>query len=189
VAAFGPLGEHVAAHSGVVDLVVELGQLLVPVGDVFAVRFGGVALGLGVGAGLDPPQLLVGGVVGCDDRLALEVPAFAALCSAEILGAFGARRADGGEGVPARYEHGFGLPGGQVGAPELHRSDARAVLERQVLDYVSGQRHRQPLSPCLVPPCGVGHPASPPFPLSSVVRSQRSAQPQSRHSTSWTGSP
>jgi hypothetical protein len=45
---------------------------------------------LGVGACLDPPHLLVGGVVGFDDRLLVEVPAFPALSGPEVLRAFGA---------------------------------------------------------------------------------------------------
>ena len=88
--------------------------------------------------------------------LVVEVPAFAALRGPQGLGPFGAGRADRGEGVPAGDEHWFGLAGVQVGAAELDRADAAAVLDGQVADDVAGQRHGQPLCSGR----GLGHSAS-----------------------------
>jgi hypothetical protein len=124
-----PNGEYVAAHPGVVDLLVQFGQQLVQVGGIVAACFGRVVHHLGVGAFLDPPQLSVGRVVRLDHWLALEVPALPALRGTQILGPFGARWADAREGVPAGHQHRLCLPRGQVGAPQLDRPDTGPVVD------------------------------------------------------------
>ena len=111
-----PGGQHVAAHPGPGDLLVQVPDRRVVLGGVLARGVGLVAATLGVGAQLDPHALFVVGVVGLDDGLVVEVPAFPALRRAQGLGPFGAGGADRGEGVPAGDEHGFGLAGVQVGA-------------------------------------------------------------------------
>ena len=111
---------------------------------------------LGVGTEFDPHALFVVGVVGLDDGLAVEVPALAALGRPQSLGSFGAGRADGREGVPARDEDGFGLAGVQVGAAQLDRPHASAVVDGELAHDVTGQRHGQPLRPGL----GLCHSAS-----------------------------
>jgi len=55
VPALGPCGQHVAAHPGFVDLLVQVGEFFVPAGHVFAAYLVGVPGGLGVGACLDQP--------------------------------------------------------------------------------------------------------------------------------------
>jgi hypothetical protein len=60
--------------------------------------------------------------------LVLEVPAFPALRGAQGLVSVGAGRADRGQGVPARDEHGVLLAGVEVGAAQLDRADADAGL-------------------------------------------------------------
>ena len=50
-----------------------------------------------------------------------------------------------GQGVPARDEHLLNVAGVEIGAAELDRADARAVLDGQVLDHLPGQRHGHPL--------------------------------------------
>ena len=111
-----PGGQHVAAHPGPGDLLVQVPDRRVVLGGVLAAGVGLVAVTLGVGAQFDPHALFVVGVVGLDDGLVVEVPAFPALRRAQGLGSFGAGRADRGEGVPAGDEHGFGAAGVQVGA-------------------------------------------------------------------------
>src|SRR5208283_5332861 len=61
----------------------------------------------------------------------------------------GAGRAHAGEGVPAGHEHLFHGAGVEIGAAQLYRADARAVLDGQVLDDLAGQRHGQPFGPRL----------------------------------------
>jgi hypothetical protein len=100
---------------------------------------------LNLSAFLDPHALLVVRRVGLDDRFVVEVPAFAALGSAQRPLSFRARGTDGGESVPARDEHLLGLPGVQVSAAELDRAHAPAVRDGQLADNITGQRHRQPL--------------------------------------------
>ena len=68
-------------------------------------------------------------------------------------------------------------PGVQVGAAQLDRADARAVLDGQVQDHLAGQRHRHPFRPGR-PGGSFGH-WSPPSASSPV---QVSAQPHRRHS-------
>ena len=106
-----------------------------------------VAHGLGLGPLFDPPLLVLGRRVRLDDRFGLQVPAFPALRGPQRLGAFRARRAHRGQGVPARDEHLLDGPGGYVGAAQLHRADAGAVLDGQVADDLAGQRHREPFGP------------------------------------------
>ena len=142
-----PGREHVAAYPGVGDFVVQFGDELVQVGRVLPVAGGLVPEPLCFGALLDPPALVIAGGVRLDDRFGLEVPAFLALCRPQRPGPFRARRAHAGEGVPAGHQHLLYLAGVEVGAAQLHRPDARTVLDGQVLDDVTGQRHRQPLSP------------------------------------------
>ena len=102
----------------------------VQVGDVLLVRVGLVAHGLGLGALLDPPLLVLGGRVGVDDRLGLQVPAFPALRGPEGLGPLGAGRADRGEGVPAGHEHLLDGAGVEVGPAQLHRAGCRRRARR-----------------------------------------------------------
>ena len=155
-----PVGCHLAAHPGPADFLIEFGEQLVQVLGVFPGSRGLVAAGLDLGAVLDPPLLVVGGGVGLEVGFAVEVPAFAALRGAQVLGPFGARRADRGEGVPAGDEHLLGFAGGQVGAAQLDRADAAAVLDGDVFNDVTGQRHGHPLRPCRL--ASLGHRPSPP---------------------------
>ena len=138
-------------------------------------RLGLVAGLLGFGAHRHPPLLVVGGRVRGQVGFVLEVPAFPALGSAQGPGPLGAGRADMGQGVPARDEHLVHLAGVEVGAAELDRADAGAVLDGQVLDHLPGQRHGHPLRPgrlggrfghwltsaCVVSGPGVGPAAQP----------------------------
>ena len=157
---YRPGGEHVAAHPRVGDFLVEFGGQLVQVAGVLPAVGGLVAHGLRLGAFLDPPLLVVGGFVRVDDRLVVQVPAFPALRGPQIPGAFRARRAYRGQGVPARDQDLLHRPGPQVGAAQLHRADAGAVLNGQVPDDFPGQRHRQPFGPGL-PRAGLGHQSPP----------------------------
>jgi hypothetical protein len=95
----------------------------------------------------DCDPLVFSGRVGVDDGFVVEVPAFAALRGAQDPGPFGARRADRGQGVPARDEDLLDMAGVDVGAAQLDRSQAGAVLGGQVLDHGAGQRQRHPLGP------------------------------------------
>ena len=151
-----PVREHVAAHPRVGDLLVQLADPLVQLGRVEAFVGEGVPVGLRLGAVGDQGPLLPGGRVGVDDGFVVEVPAFAALGGAQDPGAFGARRADRGQGVPARDEDLLDVAGVDLGAAQLHRPLAGAVLGGQVLDHVPGQRHRHPLRP-RPPPVRPGH--------------------------------
>jgi hypothetical protein len=162
-----PGREHVAAHPDVGDFGVQLGDELVQVAGVLPVAGGLVAEGLGVGAGLDPPPLVLGSRVGVGDGFVLEVPAFPALRRPQRLRPFRARRAHRGEGVPARDEYLLDLAGVEVGAAQLHRPDARAVLDGQILNDLPGQRHGHPLRPRRPPRAFVGH-WSPPSASSPV---------------------
>ena len=83
-----PVGCHLAAHPGAVDFLVQFGEQLVQVLGVFAERRGLVAAGLDVGALLDPPFLVIGGGVGLEVGFMVEVPAFAALRGAQVLGPY-----------------------------------------------------------------------------------------------------
>jgi hypothetical protein len=141
----GPVRENFAAYSRAGDLLVQVADQRVIFACVSSGRLGAVAPLLGLGAFLDPHALLVVRRVWLDDRFGFEVPAFAALGSAQCPLAFGARGADGGEGVPARDEHLLGLPGFKVGAAELDGAHAPAVLDGQLADNITGQRHGQPL--------------------------------------------
>ena len=117
------VGCHVAAHPSAVDLFIEFAEQLVQVLAVLPRSHGTVTLGLDVGALLDPPLLVMGGRVGLEVGFTVEVPAFAALRGAQVLGAFGARRADARRGcarrapVPVRFRRwpgqcGAAAPGG-----------------------------------------------------------------------------
>jgi hypothetical protein len=150
------IGQDVAAQAGSGDFLVQLGGQLVQLAGVVPGGVGLVALLLGLGAVLHPHPLLVVGRAGGDDGLCVEVPALPALRRPQCLGPFGARRADGGKGVPAWHEYLFGLPGVQVGAAQLYGADAAAVGDGQVADGLAGQWHGQPLCPGLA----WGHSAS-----------------------------
>jgi hypothetical protein len=104
--------------------------------------------------------LVIGGRVGLEVGFMVEVPAFAALRGAQVLGPFGTGRADRGESVSAGHEHLLGFAGGQVGAAQLHRADAAAVLDGYVFNDVTGQRHGHPLRPHHL--AGPGHRPPPP---------------------------
>jgi hypothetical protein len=93
---------------------------------------------LHLGAVGDRGPLFRGGRVGFDDGFAVQVPAFAALRGPEQLGSFGAGRADRGQGVPARDQDLLDVAGVEVGAAELDRALAGAVLGGQVLDHGPG---------------------------------------------------
>jgi hypothetical protein len=136
-----------AADTGIGDLVVQFGDQLVKVGWV-ASGCGGLVAGLlGLGPLGDPPLLVLGSRVRLEIRLVLEVPAFLALRHPQRLSPLGTSRAHRREGVPAGDKHCVGLAGVQVAAAQLDRADARAVLDGQVADNLSGQRHGQPLRP------------------------------------------
>ena len=124
-----PVRGYLPADPGPGDLFIEFGDQRVEVGGVLVVVGGLVAGLLGLGAEHDPPLLVVGGRVRGQVGFVLEVPAFPALRGPQGPGPFGAGRADVAEGVPARDEHLLGLAGVQVGAAELDRADARAVLD------------------------------------------------------------
>ena len=137
-----PGREHVASHPGVADLLVQLADPLVQLCGVEAFGGQGVPVGLGLGPVSDVGLLLVVGRVRLDDRLVIQVPAFAALCGAQQPGPFGARRADRGEGVPAGDEDLLDVAGVDVGAAQLDRPQAGAVLGGHFFDHVPGQRCR-----------------------------------------------
>ena len=151
-----PVREHVPAHPGVGDLLVQLADPLLQLSRVEAFVGERVPVGLGLGAVGDQGPLLGGGRVGVDDGLVVEVPAFAALGGPQDPGAFGAGRADRGQGVPAGDEDLLDMAGVDLGAAQLHRPLAGAVLGGQVLDHIPRQRHRHPLRPC-PPPVRPGH--------------------------------
>jgi hypothetical protein len=104
----------------------------------------------------DPVALQVVRVVRLDDGFVVEVPAFAALGSAQRLGPLGARRAHGAEGVPARDQYTVGPAGIEVGSAKLHRADAAAVLDRELAHHIAGQRRGEPFGTCT----GLGHSVS-----------------------------
>ena len=137
-----PGREHVAAHPGVGDLLVQLADPLVQLCGVEAFGGQGVPVGLRLGPVGDPGPLLVVGRVRLDDRLVVQVPAFAALRGAQQPGPFGARRAHRGEGVPAGDEDLLDVAGVDVGAAQLDRPQAGAVLGGHLFDHVPGQRRR-----------------------------------------------
>ena len=143
--------EYVASHPGVGDVFVELVNPLVQLLCVEAFTGEGVPVGLHLGPVSDQCPMLLGGRVRVDDRFMVEVPAFAALGGPQDPGAFGAGRADRGQGVPARDEDLLDVAGVDFGAAQLHRPLARAVLGGQVLDHVPGERHRHPFRPCPSP--------------------------------------
>jgi len=149
-------GQDVAAHPGPGDFLVQFGGQFVQLAGVLSCCLGVVVLLLGLGAVLHPHPLLVVGGAGGSDGLGVEVPALPALRRPQGPGPLGARRADGGEGVPARHKYLFGLAGVQVGAAELDGADAAAVGDGQVADGVAGQWHGQSLCPGLA----WGHSAS-----------------------------
>jgi hypothetical protein len=138
----------------------EFGEQLVQVLGVIPGSRGEVTLGLDLGTVLDPPLLVIGGRVGLEVGFAVEVPAFAALRGAQVLGPFGARRAHAGEGVSRRAPAPARFAGGQVGAAQLHGADTAAVADRDVFNDVTGQRHCHPLRPCRL--AGLGHRPPPP---------------------------
>ena len=139
---------------------VELRGQFVQVAGVLPAVGGLVAHRLRLGPFLDPPLLVLGGLVRVDDRFVVQVPAFPALRGPQGPGAFRARRAHGGQGVPARDQDLLHRPGAQVGAAQLHGADAGAVLDGQVPDDFTGQRHRQPFGPGR-PACRSGSPLTP----------------------------
>jgi hypothetical protein len=76
----------------------------------------------------DRGPLVLAGRVRVDDRFVIEVPAFAALRGPQGPGPLGAGRADRGQGVPAGDEDLLDVTGVDVGAAELDRAQAGAVL-------------------------------------------------------------
>ena len=142
-----PRGKDRAAHPGVGDLLVQLADPLVQLGGVEAFGGQGVPVGLRLGPVGDPGPLLVVRRVRLHDRLVVQVPAFAALRGAQQPGPFGAWRAHRGQGVPARDEDLLDVAGVDVGAAQLDRPQAGAVLGGHLFDHVPGQRRRQPLCP------------------------------------------
>ena len=153
--------EHVPAHPRRRDLAVEFGGQLVQVAGVLSVVVGLVAHRLGLGAFFDPPALVVGRRVRFDDRLGLEVPAFPALGRPQRLARSAHAGHTLGESVPARDKHLLHRPGAEIGAAQLHRADASAVLDGQVLDDPAGQRHREPFGPRGLAGAGLGHQSPP----------------------------
>ena len=83
-----PVGVHVAAHPGAADFLIEFGEQLVQVLGVVPGTRGTVTLGLDLGTVLDPPLLVIGGGVGLEVGFMVEVPAFAALRGAQVLGPY-----------------------------------------------------------------------------------------------------
>ena len=96
--------QHLSAHAGVGDLLVQLAVERIQLGRVLVLVPGPVTLGLGLGPLLDQPALPVVRIVRVNDRLMIEMPAFPALGRPERPGTFGARSADRGQRVPARNE-------------------------------------------------------------------------------------
>jgi hypothetical protein len=135
------------ADARLCDLVVELGDELVKVGGVLPGRGGLVAVPLGLGAQGDPPLLVLAGRAGGEAGFVLEVPAFPALGGAQGLGPLRARRAYRVQRAPARHQDGLRLAGFLVGAAQLDRPDARAVLDGHVPKHVTSQRHGHPVGP------------------------------------------
>lgn len=85
--------EDVAPHACGVDLLVQAGDDGVQLGGVVAGPFGGITLGLDVGAELDESALFLVGLVGCDGGFGVDGPALAALGHPELPVPFGAGRA------------------------------------------------------------------------------------------------
>jgi hypothetical protein len=77
--------------------------------------------------------------------LVVEMPAFPALLSAQSPRPFGARRAHCRQGRPARDHHLLPLAPRCANAAQLHRADARTMLDRDRLDDITRQRLRHPL--------------------------------------------
>jgi hypothetical protein len=140
-----PVRQDVAAYPGVRHLGVEFGGQFVEVVRVGPGLVSVVAHLLGFAAQHRPPLLHVIWFVGVEGRFCVQVPALAALSSAERLGPLGTRRAGVGERVTARDQDLGHLACIQVGAPQLNGPDATAMLDRQIAHDVSSQRHRQPL--------------------------------------------
>jgi len=95
---------------------VQLADALVELVRVEAFAGQGVPVGLRLGAAGDRGPLVLAGRGRVDDGFVLEVPAFAALGGAQQPGAFGAGRADRGQGVPARDQDLLDVAGVDVGA-------------------------------------------------------------------------
>ena len=128
----------------VVDQFIQLGGVLPGVGRA-------VPVGLGLGAVLDPHGLFVVGR-GCGrDGLGVQVPPFPALAGAQVLGPFRARRAHAGQRGTAGHEDLVHLAGVGVGAAELDRAQARAVVRRRP----SGPHRGQSDGPSSRPGCQV----------------------------------
>src|SRR5262249_10080717 len=118
----------VAAQPRTLDFVVEGGDQLIQLAGVLFAVGGVIPVSLGLGAVLDPHRLhLIRWRRGWN-RFGVQVPAFPALGGPELLGSFRARRADAGEGGPARDEHLVYFAGDGVGAAELDRAHAGAVV-------------------------------------------------------------
>ena len=129
------------------DLGVELGDELVKIGSLISRSSDQIAGLLGLGPLGDPPLLVFGRRVWLDVGFVLEVPAFPALGGAQGLGPFRAGRAYRVQGAPARDQHGLCLAGLAVGAAQLDRADARAVLHGHLAEHVTGHWHGHPVGP------------------------------------------
>jgi hypothetical protein len=151
--------EDIAADPGVGDLLVQLADPLVQLVSVEVLSGQGIPVGLCLSPVGDAGLLLVVGRVWFDDRFVVQVPAFAALRGAEQPGSFGAWRADRGEGVPAGDEDLLDVAGVDVGAAQLDRPQAGAVLGGYLFDHVPGQRRCQPFCPGLAVSRRPGHQA------------------------------
>ena len=136
-----------AADTGPGNLEVELADQRVIVSHVVAAASARSRLHLGLGAQGQPVLLRLIGRGRAGVGFVLEMPALPALRDAQRLGPFGARRADAGQGRPARYHHLLGLAGHGVGAAQLDRAQAPAAGFGDLPDRVTGQRHRHPLGP------------------------------------------
>ena len=126
-----------AAKPGIGDLLVQLADPLVQLASVQTFTGEGVPVGLRLGPVGDRGPLVFGGRGGVDDGFVVEVPAFAALRGPQDPGPFGARRADRGQGVPARDEDLLDVAGADVGAAQLDRPQAGAVLGSQIPDHLA----------------------------------------------------
>jgi len=148
--------QHLAPHAAAGDFVVQFAGELVQFARVLSVGFGAVTACLCGGAPFDPHALQLVRVVRLEDGFVVEVPARAALGRPQGLGAFGAGRAYGREGVPAGDEDLFLASGAQVGLAELDRADAAAVVDGELAHHVAGEWCGQ----ALCAGAGLGHSVS-----------------------------
>ena len=142
-----PRGQHPTAESSIGDRLVKLADPLIQLTRIEAFAGQEVPAFLRLGPLGDQRPLVLGSRVRVDDGFVVQVPAFAALRGPQDPGPLGAGRAYRRQGVPARNQNLLDVAGVDLGPAQLHRPQAGAVLGGQILDHLTGQRHRHPLGP------------------------------------------